>query len=191
MDPTKYLSPDEVTQLRTVIEARAIVDKGRGRCRGPLAWMVVDLALSTGLRVSELAAIRIEDIDLSRHLIQVLRLKRKKPARESLSPGLDLLEHLRQYIGERKEGKLLIGERGPLTATGLQHIWKRAVKDARLTRLLPIRCARHTLATHLLRKTHDLKLVQRYLGHTDISSTAIYADVMPEDMRAALNQLYG
>ena len=54
VDRTKYMCVEEVKQLRTVTEARAIVDLRAGRVNGPLAWMVVDLALSTGLRVSEI-----------------------------------------------------------------------------------------------------------------------------------------
>lgn len=68
IDRTKYMSADEVKQLMTVTEARAIVDLRKGRITGPLAWMVIDLALATGLRVSELTAIQIKDIDLKRGL---------------------------------------------------------------------------------------------------------------------------
>jgi site-specific recombinase XerD len=66
IDRNKYMSMDEVRQLRTVTEAKAIVDLKAGRVTGPIAWMVVDLALSTGLRVSEMAALAVEDADLKR-----------------------------------------------------------------------------------------------------------------------------
>ena len=65
VDRTKYMSVEEVKQLRTVTEARAIVDLRAGRVNGPLAWMVVVLALSTGLRGSEIAALNVADLDLS------------------------------------------------------------------------------------------------------------------------------
>ena len=64
--------------MRTVTEARAIVDLRAGRVLGVHAWMLVDLALSTGLRVSEMAALYIKDVDLKRGCLTVIRLKRKK-----------------------------------------------------------------------------------------------------------------
>jgi len=71
VDRTKYMDASEVKQLMAVTEARAIVDLRKGRVAGVLAWMVVDLALATGLRVSELAAIQIKDIDLKLSLIHI------------------------------------------------------------------------------------------------------------------------
>jgi len=79
VDRTKYMSIEEVKQLRTVTEARAIVDLRAGRVNGPLAWMLVDVALSTGLRVSEIAALNVEDIDRKRGCMSVTRLKHRKP----------------------------------------------------------------------------------------------------------------
>jgi len=90
VDRTKYMSAEEVKQLRTVTEARAIVDLRAGRVNGPVAWMVVDMALSTGLRVGELALATVEEIDLKRGCMRVTRLKRRKPVRESLAIGKDL-----------------------------------------------------------------------------------------------------
>ena len=62
IDREKYMDAKEVRQLRTVAEAKAIVDLKKGRITGPLMWMLVDLALSTGLRVSEMADLKIERI---------------------------------------------------------------------------------------------------------------------------------
>ena len=66
IDRTKYMDMDEVRKLRTVTEAQSILDLRHGRVTGPLSWMLVDLALTTGLRVSEMAAIKIQDVDLKR-----------------------------------------------------------------------------------------------------------------------------
>jgi integrase len=81
-----------------VTEAKSIVDLKKGRIHGPLAWMVVDLALSTGLRVSEMADLKIQDIDFKRGSLTVIRLKRKKKRKETMAIGKDLLDHLREYL---------------------------------------------------------------------------------------------
>ena len=66
IDRNKYMDLKEAKQLRTVAEARSITDLRAGRIGGVRAWMLVDLALSTGLRVSEMAALQIKDVDFKR-----------------------------------------------------------------------------------------------------------------------------
>ena len=126
----KYMDGDEVRQLRTVTEAKSIVDLKKGRIQGPLAWMVVDLALSTGLRVSEMVDLKIQDIDFKRGSLKVVRLKRKKKTKETMAIGDDLMSHLREYLewDDRAKGPLFMGQRGPITYRGLQQMWKAVVK---------------------------------------------------------------
>jgi integrase len=208
MDRTKYLSADEVRQLRAAAEARSIMDSRAGRVNGVVGWMVVDVALSTGLRVSEIGKLTVEDIDLKRGSLAVTRAKKRKPVRETLAVGKELVHHLRDYLTWRScrladfggslpaglsaaKGALFIGGRGPLTAQGLQRIWKAAVKRAHLPPELSIHSARHTLAVHLLRKTGNLRQVQKQLGHSSPTITAaMYADVTFEDMQTGVSGVY-
>jgi len=209
VDRTKYMSADEVRQLRTVAEARAIVDLKAGRVNGVLGWMAVDFALSTGLRVSEIAKVNVEDIDLKRGLVTVSRAKKRKRVKpESLAIGKDLADHLRDFLAWRAcriadmdrqykldlsatSGALFVGCRGPLTAQGLQRIWKRAIGRAGLPAELSVHSARHTLAVHLLKKTGNLRQVQKQLGHSSPTITAaMYADVTFEDMQNGVSGLY-
>ena len=210
VDRTKYMSAEEVKQLRTVTEARAIVDLKAGRVNGVLGWMLVDFALSTGLRVSETAKVNVEDIDLKRGLVAISRAKKRKRVKpEPLAIGKELADHLRDYLAWRScrlsdfngslprtltaaKGALFIGCRGPLTAQGLQRVWKASVKRASLPVELSIHSARHTLAVHLLKKTGNLRQVQKQLGHSSPTITAaMYADVTFEDMQDGLSGLYG
>ena len=86
---------------------------------------------------------------------------------------------------------LFVGGRGKLTAQGLQRIWKAAVKRAGLPKEITIHCARHTIAVHLLKKTGNLRQVQKQLGHSSPATTAnMYADISFEDMQNGLNGLY-
>jgi len=193
IDRTKYMDKDEVKQLRRSAEARAFLDLKKGRVNGVTAWMLVDLALTTGLRVSEIAALKIQDVDLKRGCLSVTRLKRKKKVKESLALGKDLAPHLKKYIAwtGRKSGALFVGSRGPLTAQGLQRVWKRAIKLAGLPKELSIHSARHTIAVHLLKKTSNLRQVQKQLGHASPATTAnMYADISFEDMQNGVTGLY-
>ena len=193
IDREKYMDAQEVKQLRTVTEAKAIVDLKKGRVKGPIMWMLVDLALSTGLRVSELAALKIEDIDFKRGAMKVIRRKRKKKYAETLAIGKEIVKHLKEYIKGtgRTKGKLFIGQRGPLSSQGLQQIWKVAIKQAGLPKELSIHSARHTIAVHLLKKTGNLRQVQKQLGHASPAVTAnMYADVSFEDMQNGVTGLY-
>ncbi len=193
IDRNKYMDMKEVKQLRTVTEARAITDLKAGRINGVHAWMLVDLALSTGLRVSEIAALQIKDVDLKRGCLSMTRLKRKKKIKETLAIGKGIIQHLKDYIAsmERNKGPLFVGSRGPLTAQGLQRIWKRSVKLAGLPKELSIHSARHTIAVHLLKKTGNLRQVQKQLGHASPATTAnMYADISFEDMQNGVNGLY-
>lgn len=209
VERTKYMSADEVKQLRTVTEARAIVDLKAGRVNGVLAWMLVDFALSTGLRVSEIGKVNVEDIDLRRGFVTISRAKKRKRAKpEPLALGKELTDHLKRFLVWRScrladmdgafcrgltdaKGTLFVGCRGPLSAQGLQRVWKAAVKRSGLPAGLSIHSARHTLAVHLLRKTGNLRQVQKQLGHSSPTITAaMYADVPFEDMQDGLSGLY-
>lgn len=204
MDRRKYLDSAEVQQLRRNTENWAIADLAKGRRQGPLAWMLVDLALLTGLRVSEIAAITLPNVDFKRACITVTRVKKKKPVQESLMIDSGLIKHLREFIDHQRpqtdSDHLWIGKRGPLTSQGLEVLWKRAVvlagfteknKNGKTCARYSIHCARHTCATHLLKKTGNLRQVQKQLGHCNPTVTAnLYADIAPEDMQAGVEGLY-
>ncbi len=199
IDRTKYMDEDEAKRLRTVAEAWAITDLQAGRLRGPVVWAVVDAAMLTGLRVSELARLAVGDLDLKRGALRVWRHKRKPHKQETLAIPPELVEHLREFVAWKEQvgqatGKgapLFVGKRGPLTPQGLEQLWKVAIKRAGLPRALSIHCARHTVAVHLLRKTRNLRQVQKQLGHASPATTAnMYADVSFEDMRAGVTGLY-
>lgn len=210
IDRKKYMDLAEVKQLRTVTEGKAMLDLQKGRAGGVVSWMLVDLALTTGLRVSELAALNIEDVDTKRGL-SIVRFKRKKRQGEtdkqyrkrngeSMAIGKDLLNHLQEFIKwtGRSGGPLFVSTKpsknsddGRMTPQGLQRIWKAAIKRAGLPIKLSIHSARHSMAVHLLKKTGNLRQVQKQLGHASPATTAnMYADISFEDMQAGVEGLY-
>lgn len=200
MDRTRYLDIDEVSRLRTVTEAAAIKDMQVGRMRGVLAWAIVDTALSTGLRVSEIVSLHVGDFNARRKALRVTRRKRRRPVAETLALSPEFARHLTQFIAWKRDAgqpyhpdaALFIGKRGTLTKQGAQKIWRRAMAEAGLPGELSIHSARHTVAVHLLRKTRNLRHVQKQLGHTSPTVTAaMYADVPFDDMSEGVTGLYG
>ena len=183
MDRVKYMDLDEVNRLI----AQAQKDGG-------VIYMTVDMALQTGLRVSELVKIQVEQIDFLRGSIQVERNKKKKKILESLPISRELKSHLVLYLKNRKDrtGPLFSGRKGPLTYRGLQQIWNSCRKRAGLPEGLSIHSARHTMATMMITKTGNLRLVQKQLGHASPVTTAnMYADISFDDHKQMINGLYG
>ncbi|HUU89899.1 MAG TPA: tyrosine-type recombinase/integrase [Phycisphaerae bacterium] len=199
IDRTKWLDAAEALRLRTVAEAWAVLDLAAGRTRGPVVWAVVDTALLTGLRVSELARLTVGDLDAKRGALRVWRHKRRPRAQETLALPPELVEHLGRFVAWKLSAgqavdpgaALFVGKRGPLTAQGLAQLWKVAVKRAGLPRELSIHCARHTLAVALLGATHNLRQVQVQLGHRSPVVTAnLYAAIPFDEMKKGLEGLY-
>lgn len=190
---TKWMDDTELEQLRTVTEARAVIDARAGRTTGPLAWVVIDTATQTGLRVGELALLRVCDLDRRRRFLRVERTKKRKNVIEQLPISKSLASHLAGFIGDRKgDESLFVGKRGPLGKRALQHIWTKAVERARLPKGYSIHAARHTMAVKMLKTTNNLRMVQLQLGHSSPVTTAnMYADVPFEDRQGALEAMFG
>ena len=91
IDRQKYMSAEEVKVLRAVTEHKSMNDLKRGRVTGVISWMLVDMALVTGLRAAELATIKIEDVDLKRGALRIVRAKKKKKVKETLAIGKNLV----------------------------------------------------------------------------------------------------
>jgi site-specific recombinase XerD len=78
-----------------------------------------------------------------------------------------------------------------MTCRGLQQIWGQAINKSGLPKELSIHSARHSMAVHLLKKTGDLRQVQKQLGHASPATTAnMYADISFEDMQNGVTGLY-
>ncbi len=193
----KYLSEGEVRKLREIVEAEALRAKKRG-VLGPVRdWMILDTALSSGLRASELTAVKIGDLLLGRgkQAVRVRKGKRGKD-REVIIP-VELKEHLLEFfqwktgVGQgTKPGDLLfVSERkGKLKLRAIQERFKVCARRAGLPARYSIHSCRHTFATMLYKKTKDLRLVQKELGHSSIVTTQAYADAV--DKEEAMNGLY-
>ena len=138
---------------------------------------------ATGLRVSELAGVDLDDLDLSERLVRVLGKGGKErivpfgaPAAKAIRKYLPTRGALRAAHVPREEGEPLfvnrLGER--LTARSVARVLKRRLRDAGLPSRISPHALRHTFATHLLSAGADLRSIQELLGHASLSTTQRY-----------------
>jgi len=193
-DPTERLeSPRSWRKLPTVLtpeEAEALLEApsmGRGAYWRDRA--ILELLYATGVRVSELVALRVPDLDLDEGLVIVMgkgsRERIVPVGRAAIEAVLRYLQHLRPELDRgRAEGALFLNQRGgPLSRMSVWTIVKEAAELAGIQKSVSPHTLRHTFATHLLEGGADLVAVQELLGHVDIATTQIYTHIDREYLR--------
>lgn len=164
------LAPHEVTRLFDA----ATNDRDRTLLR-------TDYAL--GLRLSELVALRLEDIDAARGLVLVRQGKGAKDRLVPLSPRL--LEELRAYWRRYRPRPWLFAGARPnchLSIGGVHRVVRRVAQRAGLGKAISLHTLRHSYATHLLEAGCDLLTIQRLLGHKELKTTARYLHVSTQHL---------
>ena len=142
-------------------------------------------AYAAGLRASEVAGLRVADIDSARGVIIVRHGKGGKDRNVMLSP--QLLGILRTYWRLARPKTFLFpgrDEEHSIDQTVLHAACRSAVKAAGLTKRVTLHTLRHSFATHLLENGTDIRIIQVLLGHNNLSSTARYAQVATHTIRA-------
>jgi len=147
-------------------------------------------AYAAGLRVSEVAALRVEDIDSRRMVIRVRQGEGSKDRYVMLSPKL--LGLLRAYWKAARPRVWLFpggyADR-PITPSAVRKACQRAREAAGLGKLVTVHTLRHSFATHLLEAGTDLRTIQVLLGHSSPRTTAVYTHVSPAAVRATISPL--
>jgi integrase/recombinase XerD len=198
LDRTKYMTEPEVMQLRRVVESKAQADLEHGRTTWPRFWMAIDLAVSAGMRVSEIAGLRIGNLYLNEKEPR-LRVTGKGQKERDVFISVNLMKHLSDYLLWKRlmaepldpEAVVLISShRKPYSTRTLQYAFKMCLRVAGLPVTYSIHACRHSYGTILLKKTKSLRLVQKQLGHSSITTTTVYADVTAEEAVAAANSLF-
>ncbi len=140
---------------------------------------ILEFLYSTGVRVSELVALDVNDIYWSDRLIKVLGKRNKEriiPISEVALYYLNLyINHSRNKLLNKREDALFLNKRGErLTDRGVRDIVKKYINIASIDKKVSPHTFRHSFATHLLDNGADLRTVQELLGHVQLSTTQIY-----------------
>jgi len=166
------LSADEIVRFLEAVSSL--------KCRAALTT-----AYAAGLRASEVAGLRVADIDSARGVIIVRHGKGGKDRNVMLSP--QLLGVLRTYWRLARPKTFLFPGRDEdrsINPTVLYAACRSATRAAGLDKRVTLHTLRHSFATHLLENGTDIRIIQVLLGHNNLSSTARYTQVATHTIRA-------
>lgn len=154
----------------------------RNRC-------ILELLYSTGLRISELTSLKLENVNLEASLIKVMG----KGSKERIVPLNDITtEYMEKYIktvrGEMlkktQTDYLFLNNHGkPLTRQAIFKMIKKRAEDIGLKKDISPHTLRHSFATHLLQNGADIRFIQELLGHSDVGTTEIYTHIINETLK--------
>lgn len=168
----EYLTTSEVEKLRQAA-------KGIGRHSHRDDTLIL-LLFRHALRVSEIIALRWEQVDMTQGLLHVHRIKNGLPATHPLR-GIELraLRRLRRDYGDSPY--VFVSERkAPLTARTVHHIIARAGEEAGFSFSIHPHMLRHSTGFYLANHGHDTRAIQSYMGHANIKNTVIYTELSPK-----------
>ena len=177
-------------KLLPVVLSRDEVSQFLGTVRNPKYRAIFLTAYAAGLRVSELVALRIEDIDSRRMVIRVRQGKGRKDRYVMLSPKL--LDELREYWKIARPSTWLFPGRNrdqPLSRRLVAIACSSASRRAGFRKKVTPHTLRHTFATHLLDAGTDIRTIQALLGHRSLRTTALYTYVSMEKVVATRSPL--
>lgn len=148
---------------------------------------ILELFYASGIRVSELVALDVQDVDLASGTLRVMGKGRRErqaffgqTAQQALKAYLDV--RLSQATGQAPRALFLNHRGGRLTTRGVQLIIKRHCQRTGLPRRTSPHTMRHAFATHLLDNGADLRSIQELLGHQQLSTTQKYTHVSTDRM---------
>jgi len=171
----QFLTEEEVTRL---IEAVLPKDERSLRDRA-----ILETFYSTGIRISELVSLNIEDMDFISGVIKVMG----KGKKERIVPiGECAINVVKDYLEKRKKQSTAVflnknGRR--LTDRGVRGIVQKYLRLAGIKQGVSAHTLRHSFATHLLNRGADLRSVQELLGHVNLATTQIYTHLTTERLK--------
>ncbi len=203
-----YLKTDSTTQLTTpstwlalpkfltVAEAEALLQApDEKKPRGLRDRAMLEVLYGSGLRVTELATLKIAEINLHDGFL----VCRGKGGKERIVPlGRSSCQAIRRYLDEVRplvdpggREELFLSRRGrPFTRQGVWKLLRQHAAKAGLSAKISPHVLRHSFATHLLERGADLRSVQLMLGHSQITTTQIYTHVSRERLRRVYDKFH-
>lgn len=176
--------PQEIKRPFSDVE----IDALRSGCRNAKERAIVEMLLSTGVRVAELSDMRVEDIDFATLSVHVMHGKGDK-ARVTYTTKV-AAQYVRRYLETRKGDSDMLFlnlERTKLLPNGIRHILSEIAKRAGVDDVHPHRF-RRTFASGLAARGMDIQKIQRLLGHANINTTMRYVCTDDSQVKASYEQ---
>lgn len=173
--------PKKPLLLPKVIGEDAVV-KLLAAAENPKHKLLLSLVYGMGLRVSEICALKIEDIDSKRMQVNIVCAKGMKDRYANLPHSI--LEKLREYYKLYRPKKYLFEGQYELqySVRSAQQVFKQYLQKAGINKNVGIHSLRHSFATHLLENGTDISIIQQMLGHNDIKTTLRYLSVSKKEL---------
>lgn len=190
------MQPVRVPRTLPVVLSREEAARLIAAARNLKHQTALSVAYGTGLRASEVVALKVTDIDSQRMTLRVEQGKGRKD-RYAMLPPL-LLERLRTWWRvARAQGKMLDGgwlfpgmnPLDPITPRQLNRAIHEAALAAGIDKRVSMHTLRHSFATHLLEQKVDIRVIQVLLGHKKLDTTALYAQVATDLLREVISPL--
>ena len=185
-----------VPRTLPVVLSRDEVKRLIAACDNLKHLTALSVAYGAGLRASEVAALKVTDVDSQRMVLRIQQGKGGKDRYAMLSPVM--LERLRSWWRvARAQGKMPDGgwlfpglnPINPLTPRQLNRAVHAAARAAGLDKRVSMHSLRHAFATHLLEQKEDIRVIQVLLGHKKLETTALYTPVATETLRQVISPL--
>ncbi len=156
---------------------------------------MLELLYATGIRVSELISLNVDDVNLSVGFINCTSKGKSRviPMYPAAVKALHnyILQIRPQMIASPLESSLFVNVNGErMTRQGFWKIIKYYQEKAQISKEITPHTLRHSFAAHLLENGADLRSIQEMLGHSDISSTQIYAQVLEQNLKSVYNKYH-
>ena len=157
---------------------------------GPKYKAALSAAYGAGLRVSEVVALKVSDVDSRRMLLRIEQGKGRRDRLAMLSP--QLLELLRDWWRIARPQVWLFPGQNPvnhLAPRQFNRVVHAAARAANITKRVSPHTLRHSFATHLLEQNIDIRVIQVLLGHAKLDTTALYTRVATNTIRTVMSPL--
>ena len=167
-------APRKLPQVLDPDEAKALVEVPTDAPLGLRDRALLELFYSSGLRLSELCALKWHDLDLEDGLVTVIGKGNKQRRVPVGSFARAALKEWKADQGAQSDAFVFPGRNGPISARGVQARLRTLAQRQGLFKRVHPHLLRHSFASHVLESSGDLRGVQELLGHADISTTQIY-----------------
>ena len=167
-------APRKLPQVLDPDEAKVLVEVPTDVPLGLRDRALLELFYSSGLRLSELCALRWRDLDLDDGLVTVLGKGNKQRSVPVGSHARNALTAWRVDTGAGNDAPVFPGRHGPITPRAVQLRLRQLAQRQGLFKRVHPHLLRHSFASHVLESSGDLRGVQELLGHADIATTQIY-----------------